>query len=56
MEPPWLPKGAKSDPLGGKMPPLTLPDGAKWEPKGHKASNNVPKANKHLEKSENREQ
>ena len=46
MEPPWLPKGAKSDPLGDQMPPLWEPDGATGEPKGHEASKSVPKPTK----------
>ena len=41
MEPPWLPKSAKSDPLGGQMPPLRHPDGATWEPEGHPDSKNT---------------
>ena len=46
MEPPWLPKGAKSDPLGDQMLPLWEPDGATGEPKRHEASKNVPKQQK----------
>ena len=50
MEPPWLHKDAKSDPLGDQMLPLWEPAGATGEPKRHEASKNVPKATKNTKK------
>ena len=50
MEPPWLPKSAKSDPLGGQMLPLKHPDGATWEAEGHPDSKNTLNVTKNVQK------